>query len=406
MKEMRKPEKLLIKDYDYPLPEERIAKYPLEDRDSSKLLLYAQGNIQEKKFYDVVDLLTTEDQLFFNTTRVVQARLQFRKETGAKIEIFCLEPLFPKDHQLAFSSFGPVDFICLVGNAKKWKNGIVKLKTENFILSAQMLKKEADKFIIRFSWDASDISFAEILDEAGSTPIPPYLKRDADKRDATSYQTVYAQQDGSVAAPTAGLHFTENVISELKAKGIQINNLNLHVGAGTFIPVKQENAVNHEMHSELVSVDINLLESLLNRKRKIAIGTTSTRSLESLYWLGIRAHEEHHFSFEELILDQWDAYVLKDGLSLDESIDSLIKQMKKQKLGSFSFLTRIMITPGYQFKVIDGLFTNFHQPKSTLLLLIAALIGDDWKDVYNFALKNDFRFLSYGDSSLLMKGKA
>lgn len=355
------------------------------------------------KFKDAVHVLNAEDHLYFNTTRVVQARLLFRKKTGANIELFCLEPLRPKEYQLAFSSTDSVDFVCLVGNAKKWKEGVLELNAGRTILRAELLKKEADTFLIRFHWDNPGISFAEILDEAGSTPIPPYLKRDAQELDATSYQTVYAKQDGSVAAPTAGLHFTDSILSELTKKGVQCKELTLHVGAGTFIPVKEENAVDHDMHAELVRIDQNMLESVLHGKRKIAVGTTSTRSLESLYWLGVRAYSEEYFSFEDLFLDQWDAYAMSDDISLKESINALLIQMKKHGLDSFSFYTRIMITPGYTFKVIDGLFTNFHQPKSTLLLLIAALIGDDWKKVYDYALENEFRFLSYGDSSLLIR---
>jgi S-adenosylmethionine:tRNA ribosyltransferase-isomerase len=400
---MRKPEHISIEEYDYPLTNERIAKYPLEKRSDSKLLFYQSGRMEEWKFANATNLLNTSDQLYFNKTRVVQARLQFKKVTGAAIEIFILDPVSPDDYQIAFSSKNPVEFICLVGNAKKWKEGLVVLEYGDLILHAEKIRREEEKFVIRFSWNKSDTSFAEILEEVGSTPIPPYLKRKAEKTDSKTYQTVYAEQDGSVAAPTAGLHFTDEILDQLKQKGVQSNQLVLHVGAGTFIPVKHENAVDHSMHAEFVTVEKEMLESLLNKKRVIAVGTTSTRSLESLYWIGLRAHRDPGFSFENIFLDQWDAYDLSDDLSLQESIQSLLDHLDNQNRTSFSFYTRIMITPGYEFKVIDGLFTNFHQPKSTLLLLIAALVGDDWKRIYDFALENDFRFLSYGDSSLLLR---
>jgi S-adenosylmethionine:tRNA ribosyltransferase-isomerase len=398
---MRKPVFIPISDFDYHLPDDRIAKYPLANREDSKLLVYQNKNIESKLFSQITDLLDKNDLLIFNSTRVIQARLNFKKSSGAKIEIFCLQPHSPIDYQQAFSSFGPVDFICLVGNAKKWKEGKVYSSSFKGQLEAEKLGKIEDKYVIRFRWTDSNLTFSQILEKSGSTPIPPYLKRPAEKNDANSYQTVYAEDDGSVAAPTAGLHFSDDLIGELRNKGIAVNNLTLHVGAGTFIPVKKENAVEHKMHAEFVTVNRELLESLLEDKRRIAVGTTSTRSLESIYWLGVKAHQSVDFTFESLYLDQWEAYDLNQEISLEDSIETLISLMKENDINSFEFSTRIMITPGYQLRVIDALFTNFHQPKSTLLLLIAAITGDDWKRIYETALANEYRFLSYGDSSLL-----
>jgi S-adenosylmethionine:tRNA ribosyltransferase-isomerase len=500
---MTKPEKIPIEKYDYPLPDERIAKYPLADRDASKVLVYwpgkiwpkrvfedqppheqkqssqeqdlhAPGLIEQKQFSQVPELLEKGDQLYFNATRVVQARLIFRKSTGARIEIFCLEPFLPADYQLAFSSTDPVEFVCLIGNSKKWKEGALTKKlgqhkisgerksTEEIatsgdrmdkgdgvlgasdngadrgtgapdasdngadrgtgspgtsdneadteivelLLTAEISGRQDDKFIVRFSWNDPGTSFGEILERSGSTPIPPYLNREAEDQDAATYQTVYARQDGSVAAPTAGLHFTDRVLEALDQKGVQRHELILHVGAGTFIPVKEENAVDHQMHAELVTADRPLLESLLSGDRKIAVGTTTTRSLESIYWLGVKAISNTHFTFENLCLDQWDAYTMEDEVPLEKALKALLKKMDDAGMESFSFHTRLMITPGYRFRVIGGLFTNFHQPKSTLLLLIAAVAGDDWRKIYDFALKNEFRFLSYGDSSLLFLQQA
>lgn len=398
---MGKPERINIKEYDYLLPDDRIARYSLKERSDSKLLVYSSGKISQTTFKQVPLLLKENDRLYFNTTRVVQARIVFYKESGARIEIFCLEPRNPKEYQLAFSSSGSVEFLCLVGNAKKWKQGRLELTVKDTVLYAEVVEREADKYVVRFSWENSNYSFAEILEIFGSTPIPPYLGRQAEKLDATSYQTVYARQNGSVAAPTAGLHFTGELLETLKAKGVQSAELSLHVGAGTFIPVKEENAVDHRMHAELVTVNRDLLISLLSGHRRIAVGTTSTRSLESIYWLGVRAIETECFSFDHVTLDQWDPYGPEKNIPLEPAIATLIEKLDEAGLNSFSFHTRLMITPGYRFRVIGGLFTNFHQPKSTLLLLIAAVVGDDWKKIYNYALENGFRFLSYGDSSLL-----
>ena len=401
--EMRKPSLIRIEEYDYPLSAEKIAKYPLQKRDLSKLLYYENGEISGNLFTDLPGILSQDDHLVFNATRVVKARMTFRKESGAKIEIFCLRPAEPSDYQQAFSSTELVDFICLVGNAKKWKEGLVYAETSGVRVAAEMLQRQEDKFLIRFRWNNKKFSFAEVLENLGNTPIPPYLNRDSEDADVENYQTVYANEEGSVAAPTAGLHFSLPLLDTLKEKGITQSELILHVGAGTFVPVKIANAVEHPMHSEIVVVSKELLKNLLSKKRIIAVGTTSTRSLESIYWLGVKACMDPEFSFEGLSLEQWEPYELLENISLEESLTALIHKLESKKVDSFSFQTRIMITPGYEFKVIKALFTNFHQPKSTLLLLIAAFVGDDWKKIYQYALENNFRFLSYGDSSLLVK---
>jgi len=397
-----KPLNIPINDFDYDLPSDRIAKYPLPKRDESKLLFYRAGSISTHKFNEVPALLRKDDQLIFNNTRVVQARLQFKKETGSGIEIFILEPHSPTDYQLAFSAVSQVSFICLVGNAKKWKSGPLNLDFGTGVLTAENIGRQSDKFIIRFTWDNSDIHFADVLMHAGSTPIPPYLRRNSEKSDMTNYQTVYAQKDGSVAAPTAGLHFTRNVLNELSDIGAKTHEIVLHVGAGTFIPVKEENATRHSMHAEMVSIDREFLRSPVVYSRSIAVGTTSTRSIESLYWLGVKSIMTKDFSFKNLELDQWEAYELPQMIPLKEAFHELYERAVAQGVEEIAFRTRLMIVPGYRFRVINGLFTNFHQPKSTLLLLIAAATGNNWRSVYQYALENDYRFLSYGDSSLIL----
>ncbi len=401
---MKKPKIIPIAEYDYPLTRDRIARYPLINRDDSKLLLYDGKNISNYQFKQLPNLLKSTDKLFFNVTKVVQARMIFFKPTGGRIEIFILEPLEPSDHQLAFSSTDPVEFECLVGNARNWKTGDVILKSKEMVLTARKISKNEGSYRIRFSWENTNLSFAEVLESAGSTPIPPYLDRVAEESDTINYQTVYAKEDGSVAAPTAGLHFTERVLEKLDQKGIGRYKLTLHVGAGTFIPVKDENAADHSMHSEFVRVDKALLNALLKGDgRNIVVGTTSARTIESLYWIGVKALSESDFSFSEIFLDQWEAYGLNEDYSRGQVLENLLNQMEKNDVESFNFRTRIMITPGYEFKLIDGVITNFHQPKSTLLLLISAIVGEDWKKIYKHALENDFRFLSYGDSSLLLR---
>lgn len=399
------PERISIEQYDYDLPRERIAKFPLPDRDASKLLVYAGGEVHHAGFRELPSLLDQHDRLVFNTTKVIRARLPFRKKTGAAIEIFCLDPLLPSDYQVSFGSSGPVEWRCLVGNAKKWKEDtlsvVLRPGGKAIEFSAVNLGRSEDGYHIRFNWNG-DVSFAEVIEQFGSTPIPPYLERDAEESDARTYQTVYAETKGSVAAPTAGLHFTDRILGQIRQKGVHINQLVLHVGAGTFIPVKEDNALEHAMHAEYVEVTRSLLLSILgDRRRTIAVGTTVTRSLESIYWLGVRSITDPGFTFANLWLDQWDAYSLNGDYSADQAFGSLLARLDSAGMDSFSFHTRIMIVPGYRFRLVDRLITNFHQPKSTLLLLIAAFVGDDWKRIYRYAMDNKFRFLSYGDSSIL-----
>lgn len=396
-----------IGSFRYQLPESSIARYPLPDRDKSKLLTYDRGNIAHHKFSNLPRCLPENSWLVFNNTRVIQARLLFQKPTGARIEVFCLEPLDPVDYQQSFESTHSCTWKCLVGNAKKWKSGAVILETsiggENLNLKAYNQGKSGDSFIIRFHWDDARFSFGEIIESSGSTPIPPYLNRTAEESDKERYQTIYGRLNGSVAAPTAGLHFTEDMIKTLKMNGVRIRELTLHVGAGTFVPVKDHNARKHQMHAEKVHVSTDFLEDwMLHPEELIAVGTTSTRSLESLYWLGVKLINDFPADPGFLELKQWDNENLPGHIPLKESLEALLTYCSNHKLEEVQFGTQLMIVPGYKFRTIGGLITNFHLPGSTLLLLIAALIGEDWKKVYAYALEQNFRFLSYGDSSLLL----
>ena len=402
-----------IEDYNYPLPDERIAKYPLEQRDLSKLLFFKEGAISEKKFKEIPELLPEDSLLLFNETKVIQARLKFRKDTsqpggrpGAKIEIFCLEPVEPEnDFQLAFQLSSPVVWKCMIGNAKRWKSGKLKstfnYKGKEITLEAEIKQRLSDAWLVQFEWNGPDIKFHEIIEQNGLTPLPPYLNREAEESDKDRYQTIYANYNGSVAAPTAGLHFTKSIIEQIKQRGIQTAKLTLHVGAGTFKPVSAEKIAEHEMHTEKIVVSMGTLLSIKNKLNKniIPVGTTSMRTLESLYWMALKLKNgDRSFSIE-----QWDAYQLDTkGFSSSNAIDMLISFLKENKLESLSGETRLMIAPGYKFRFATALITNFHQPKSTLLLLVSALISEQWKDAYNFALANDFRFLSYGDSCLFL----
>ena len=397
-------------NFRYDLPDRCIARYPLPHRDDSNLLLYDRGEITHSKFRNLTDSLPRESWLVFNNTRVIQARLLFKKSTGARIEIFCLEPTDPVDYQQSFESTQSCTWICLVGNARKWKSGAVTLETsiggKIILLEAYNEGQRGDSFSIRFQWDHPEYSFGEIIESTGSTPIPPYLGRQAEESDKERYQTIYSRLNGSVAAPTAGLHFSEEMIERLPESGFRTSELTLHVGAGTFVPVKVENARNHIMHTERVVVSRSFLESWISQpKGLIAVGTTSTRSLESLYWLGVKMISGTEKDPESLEIVQWDNERLPGHYSMEDSIGALLGFCKRHSLDQLHFGTQLMIVPGYKFRTISGILTNFHLPGSTLLLLIAALIGDDWKRVYRYALENQFRFLSYGDSSLLIPAK-
>jgi len=400
------PENIKIVDYDYPLPDGRIAKYPLNKRDDSKLLFLNGEQPEDRTFKEIPDLLQSNSLLVFNETKVIQARLLFQKATGATIEIFCLEPVAPtNDFQLAFQQSSPVIWKCLVGNAKRWKNEILEIRISNdkneIVLKAEKKEKIGEATLISFSWDPHDLIFSKIIELSGLVPIPPYLNRKAEESDKDRYQTIYAKNDGSVAAPTAGLHFTKQVLNDLLRKGIETEKVTLHVGAGTFKPVSSETISDHEMHTEQIVITIEALKHLYQRMddKVIAVGTTSLRTLESLYWMAVKLKKgEDGFSVK-----QWDPYQIEENeINGKEAIGILINYLEINYLKYLKGQTQLMIAPGYQFKIISGLITNFHQPKSTLLLLVAAMIGDNWKTAYDFALQNNFRFLSYGDSCLFL----
>ncbi|GAO31077.1 S-adenosylmethionine:tRNA ribosyltransferase-isomerase [Geofilum rubicundum] len=393
-----------ISDYDYQLPTGRIAKYPLENRDQSKLLVYKNLHISHTRFFNLPEQLPHNSLLVFNNTKVIRARLEFFKSTGARIELFCLEPYEPSDAALAFQSLGEVQWQCMVGNQKKWKEGSLFATSQttqgDIQVVATLIKKLSDGAIIQFKWDDAAITFSEIMEGMGQTPIPPYLEREAEDIDTERYQTVYSKYQGSVAAPTAGLHFTDEVLETLAQRNISLIELTLHVGAGTFKPVKTDTIDQHEMHTEHFEVTVNALRQIAEHDGPvIAVGTTSVRTLESIYRAAIllsqnRPHQN---------VQQWDGFEQVSDMPKAEALKLLIRHLHSQQQPAFKASTSIIITPGYQFKVIDGLITNFHQPRSTLLLLIAALIDENWKAVYDYALNNDFRFLSYGDSSLLLR---
>ncbi len=405
---MNNPQDIRIEDYTYDLPNERIAKYPLEKRDLSKLLIYKDNTINQDTFINLKNHLPENSLLVFNNTKVIRARLKFKKDTGANIEIFCLEPINPSDFSLSLSSTDKCTWKCIVGNLKKWKEKplikTIDYKGEKISLTATKIGTELNSPLIEFSWDNNKLSFSEIVELAGILPIPPYLNRETEDSDNTRYQTVYSKHKGSVAAPTAGLHFTNEVINSLSSKNIDVSELTLHVGAGTFKPVKSDTIGEHEMHTEHFFVDKETLENIISKKDNIiSVGTTSVRTLESLYWLGVKIISEKITNKEKLFVSQWDAYELSQEIETEVAIKSLLNFMIMHKLEKIEAATQIIIAPGYNFRVINGIVTNYHQPNSTLLLLIAALIGDNWKDVYKHAIDNDFRFLSYGDSSLLFK---
>lgn len=396
---------ICIEEYDYPLPEERIAKYPLDERDASKLLVFKHDEIKASQFRNIGQYLPQNALLVFNETRVIRARLQFQKETGSRIEIFCLEP--DDDYQIAFGSVSPVRWKCLVGNSKRWREGVLSMSLnvggEEVVLQARRVAKNDQYSEIEFSWTPCAMPFASILEAAGEIPLPPYLHRDAEPEDRDRYQTVFARYDGSVAAPTAGLHFTTSLIEDLKTAGYQFDEVTLHVGAGTFRPVATATIGEHSMHSETIIVRRSLIENIIAHigKSIIPVGTTSTRTLESLYWLGMMLHEQG-LALRPLHLEQWYPYENHDRLSAAEALQQILQYLDKHHLTRLEASTSLMIAPSYKMRVITGLITNFHQPKSTLLLLVSALIGERWKDCYRFALENGFRFLSYGDSCLFL----
>ncbi len=431
-------EEILIEEYNYPLPDERIAKYPLANRDQSKLLVYRDGQVSEDRFDHIGDYLPADSLLIYNNTRVIQARLEFHKTTatqpyttstpllhntlGARIEVFCLEPLQPHDYQLALGSTDGCTWKCMIGNAKKWKSGVlslpVVLPSGNAVtLLAEKGEQTGNTFAVKFSWKGVAVSFAEILDAVGELPIPPYLNRKTEESDKTTYQTVYSRIKGSVAAPTAGLHFTDKVLNGLRARGIQTAEVTLHVGAGTFQPVKVADANQHTMHTEIIAVPRETIETIIaNLGHIVAVGTTSMRTLESLYFLGTQLYTLHHThpstssiggrsGGSTLSVSQFEPYEKEHTLSTRDALQAIIDHLEQTNQDVLHAETQIMIKPGYQFRVVDQLITNFHQPKSTLLLLVSAFVGGDWHTIYDYALAHNFRFLSYGDSSILTRSK-
>ena len=445
-------EEILIEEYNYPLPDERIAKYPLANRDQSKLLVYRDGQVSEDRFDHIGDYLSAGSLLIYNNTRVIQARLEFHKTTatqpyttstpplhntlGARIEVFCLEPLQPHDYQLALGSTDGCTWKCMIGNAKKWKTGALSLPVQlpsgkEITLFAEKGEQTGNTFAVHFTWSPTaqrsnsaavqqqsgltgvadlNINFAEILDAVGELPIPPYLNRKTEESDKTTYQTVYSRIKGSVAAPTAGLHFTDNVLNNLRQKGIQTAEVTLHVGAGTFQPVKVADANQHTMHTEIIAVPRDTIETIIaNLGHIVAVGTTSMRTLESLYFLGTQllhhSTQPLHNATPQLTVAQFEPYEKEYTLSTREALQAIVDYLDSTEQDVLHAETQIMIKPGYKFRVVDQLITNFHQPKSTLLLLVSAFVGGDWHTIYDYALSHDFRFLSYGDSSILTRSK-
>lgn len=397
-----------IEDYNYPLPDERIAKYPLAERDSSKLLRYIDGKIDEFVFRQIPELLPSDAVMVFNDTKVVPARLHFVRPTGARIEIFCLQPVKPEEYNISFAATSSCSWKCVIGNAKKWKGDILDLynpekapEIAEMAMKARLVSREGETGIVEFSWSGGN-PFSRVLEICGTIPIPPYLNRESEAIDSERYQTLYAKFRGSVAAPTAGLHFTQAVLDAIKSKGIDIETVCLHVGAGTFLPVKNSEVAKHPMHREPFVVTLDFLKDLRNSgKSVIAVGTTSVRTLESLYYIGVSCIE----TGTPADVDQWAPYTREYEWSTEESLDAIIAYMEKNSLDKISAGTRIIIVPGFRFRIVDMLVTNFHQPESTLILLVSAFVGGDWKTIYDYALSHDFRFLSYGDSSLLYRRK-
>ena len=401
-----------IKDYNYSLPDERIAKFPLAQRDHSKLLLYKHGEVSEDVFYNIPNHLPEGALMVFNNTKVIQARLHFRKSTGALIEVFLLEPYAPADYEQMFQTTGSCSWLCMIGNLKKWKGETLRrtfeVKGREVTLCAERREDVGKSYRVDFTWDDNTVSFAELLDSVGELPIPPYLNRETQESDKTTYQTVYSKIKGSVAAPTAGLHFTSDVLASLDAHGIDREEVTLHVGAGTFKPVKSEEIQDHEMHTEYICVHRQTLEKLIKHNAcAIAVGTTSVRTLESLYYMGVKLEKSLDLSEEELHVCQWEPYEgetceMAASVTPLKAIQNILAYLDRHSLNSLHSSTQIIIAPGYEYKIVKMLVTNFHQPQSTLLLLVSAFLHGDWHKIYDYALAHDFRFLSYGDSSLLI----
>lgn len=405
------PRHIHISDFSYQLPEERIAKFPVTQRDHSKLLLYRHGEVGEDIFYNLPHYLPEGGLMVFNNTKVIQARMLFHKETGALIEVFLLEPAEPADYEQMFQTLGCCRWLCLVGNLRKWKRGTLTMGFDvdgkHVTLTATRIKEEHTSQLVEFRWDDTSLSFGELLDAVGILPIPPYLNRETQESDKQTYQTVYSKIKGSVAAPTAGLHFTDEVLSAIDAKGVEREELTLHVGAGTFRPVKSEEIGNHEMHTEYFSVLKSTIDKLIAHEGSaIAVGTTSVRTLESLYYMGMKLKNNPNLSEDELHVSQWEPYDMgeqgKEEISSVEALVEIKSWLERNELDALRSSTQIIIVPGYKYHIVDMLITNFHQPKSTLLLLVGAFVGDNWRKIYDYALSHDFRFLSYGDSSLLI----
>jgi S-adenosylmethionine:tRNA ribosyltransferase-isomerase len=407
---VKHPRHIQISDYTYVLPEEKIARFPLLERDASRLLMFRGNSFSETTYRNIDEQLPAKSLLIFNNTKVVAARILFHKPTGGIIEIFCLEPHAQYHNvQTGMLQQGRVLWKCLIGGASKWKTGqvlekLIPYEGQNILLEARYIEKQNDSFIIELLWQPHHLSFAEVLQEVGITPLPPYIKRDAETSDKERYQTIYAQHHGSVAAPTAGLHFTPAVFNKLYQKNIHHHFVTLHVGAGTFKPVKAETIAEHEMHDEFIQVTELLIRQLLLYPDLVySVGTTSLRTLESLYWMGVKASRNPLITPEQLAIQQWEVYdsLASYQVPTEDALECLLAWMKKNNIDNLLSKTQLLIAPGYKFKVIRGLITNFHQPQSTLLLLVAALVGADWKKLYDYALQNDFRFLSYGDGCLL-----
>ena len=402
------PRHLSINDFTYDLPAEKIATHPLPERDRSKLLIFKEGKIEEDIYKNIAQHLSKDSLLIFNNTKVIPARVLFKKDTGGTIEIFCLEP-FEEEYITVMNKKSSAKWKCMIGGAGKWKDGNltkrINLNDEEVILTATLKEKLTDAYVTKFSWQPSHYSFAEIIEQAGDIPLPPYIKRDVEESDKERYQTIYAEHKGSVAAPTAGLHFTSGVFSSLENKNIKTDFVTLHVGAGTFKPVKSETMQEHEMHSEWIDVSIHTIETILNnlKEKIVAVGTTSLRTIESLYWMGVKSYLNNNLILQELEIKQWEVYeepLSENNIDAVIALTSLITWMNKNELQRLFTSTQILIATGYQFKIVKALITNFHQSRSTLLLLVAA-ITKEWKSMYEYALKNDFRFLSYGDGCLL-----